>query len=95
MADDTSNDNDSGPGDDQVRVPQPDVHGQAAILLVESLIHGLVVRSVISTADAVEIVASAYEVKAAIGAALGDSPETIRKSLAILEAIRASLAIDL
>lgn len=37
-------------------LPEPDAHGQAEMLLVESLIHGLIARSVISVADAVEIV---------------------------------------
>ena len=65
------------------------------MLLVESLIHGLIARSVINVADAVEIVDVAAEVKADIAEELGDSPATMEKSLALLGAISASLRPDL
>ncbi|MHB8285207.1 MAG: hypothetical protein ACYDD1_11075 [Caulobacteraceae bacterium] len=93
MAETTSNDNDASR--DNGRLRGPDAHGQAAMLLVESLIHGLVARSVISVADAVEIVGIAGEVKEEIAEDLGDSPATMRKSLTILAAIGNSLAHDL
>lgn len=90
MTDGRANDND---------LPQPravpDAHGQAAMLLVESLVHGLIARSVLSVADAVEIVGIAAEVKAEIATDLGDTPATMRKSLIILETIAASLRNDL
>jgi uncharacterized protein YoaH (UPF0181 family) len=73
---------------------EPDAHGQAAMLLVESLIHGLIARSVISTGEAIEIVAVAAEVKAEVAAELGDSPATMRRSLALLDAISASLKLE-
>lgn len=76
------------------RPREPDAHGQAAMLLVESLIHGLVDRSVISVGDAVEIVEAAAEVKADIAADLGDSADTLDRSLTILAAIGDSLRID-
>ncbi len=93
MAEHTSNDNDMR--QDAGHLRGPDAHGQAAMLLVESLLHGLVARSVISIADAVEIVAVAAEVKKEVAADMGDSPATMKKSLSILGAIRASLALDL
>lgn len=71
--------------------PEPDAHGQAAMLLVESLIHDLVGRSAISVAEAIEIVDTAAEVKAEVAADLGDSPRTMRHSLALLESISRSL----
>jgi len=86
------NDNDSDPAAD--RAAEPDTHGQAAMLLVESLIHGLVGRSVISVADAVEIVEVAAEVKAEIAFDLGDSPAGLRRSLGLLAAISDSLKHD-
>ncbi|WP_404712253.1 hypothetical protein [Sphingomonas sp. MMS24-J13] len=89
---DSVNDNDSarvGAG-----LPEPDAHGQAAMLLVESLIHGLVARSILSVEDAVEVVDVAAEVKADIAAELGDSPATMEKSLTLLQAISASLRRD-
>ena len=65
------------------------------MLLVESMIHGLVARSVISVADAVEFVDVAAEVKEEIGPELGDTPATLQKSLTLLMAISASLRPDL
>jgi hypothetical protein len=53
---------------------EPDAHGQAAILLVESLIYGLVERSIISTSDAIGIVEAAAEVKVDIATDTGESP---------------------
>ena len=89
---DNTNDNETYPASAQA--PEPDAHGQAAMLLVESLVHGLVGRSVISVADAVEIVEIAAEVKAEIAADLPESPETMRRSLDMLAAIRDSLRLD-
>lgn len=73
----------------------PDAHGQAALLLVESLIHTLVARTVISVEEAVEVVETAAEVKAEIAESLGDSPDRLRQSLTLLEKISQSLSQDL
>jgi hypothetical protein len=73
----------------------PDAHGQAAMLLVESLIHGLLARSVLTVEDAIEIVAVASEVKEEVAAELGDSPATMQRSLALLGSISTSLSNDL
>lgn len=69
----------------------PDAYGQAALFLVESVLHGLIEQSVFSVAKAVELVNIAAEVKSDVGADLGDSPATLRRSLALLEAISSSL----
>lgn len=74
---------------------EPDAHGQAAMLLVESLIHGLVSRSVISTEDAVDIVDTAAEVKAEMAIDIGEAPETLQRSLSLIESIGNSLQQDL
>jgi len=74
---------------------QPDAHGQAAMLLIESLIHGLIERKVISISDAVEIVDTAREVKIQTGPELGDSSLTLQKSIWLLDAISASLSRDI
>ena len=90
MSSETSNDNahvDTAHG--------PDAHGHAAMLLVESLIHGLIARNVIAVTDAVEIVDIAVEVKTDIAGDLGDSPANLRKSLGLLQAISTSLSRDL
>lgn len=73
---------------------EPDAHGQAAMLLVESLIHGLIARAVISTEEAVEIVDVAAEVKAEVAAELGNSPTTMQHSLALLKSLSRSLKGD-
>lgn len=89
MSSETSNDNaDAG-------VHRPDAHGQAAMLLVESLIHGLIEREVITVADAVEIVDIAVDVRADTAADNGESPADQRKSLGLLQVISVSLSRDL
>ena len=93
MADETSNDNDTGSA--VAGRLGPDAHGQAALLLIESLIHGLIEHSVLSVEAAVEIVEVAAEVKVEVASGLGDSPETLRKSLTLLEAISSSLRPDI
>ncbi|MFC4594323.1 hypothetical protein [Sphingobium tyrosinilyticum] len=94
MADLRSNDNDSKrAGSEPTR--EPDAYGQAAMLLVESLIHALIARSVISVVDAVEIVGVAAEVKEEIGLELGDGPATMQRSVTLLRAISASLKPDI
>lgn len=93
MADNTVNHNDS-----KATRPEllgPDAHGQAAMLLVESLVHGLIERSVLTVADAVEIVETAAHVKEEVASELGDSPANLRKSLTILETLMASLVYDM
>jgi hypothetical protein len=93
MAEMISNDNDAARA--RARLPEPDAHGQAAMLLTESLLHGLIARDLITVRDAVEIVEVAAEVKEAIADDLGDSPDTMQRSLALLGSIRVSLTNDL
>lgn len=90
----TDNVNDNHPYPAGARLPEPDAHGQAAMLLVESLIHGLIDRSLITVADAIDVVEVAAEVKADVAAELGDSPETMRRSLGMLAAISDSLKLE-
>ncbi|MDO6414178.1 hypothetical protein Q4F19_07275 [Sphingomonas sp. BIUV-7] len=71
-----------------------DPHGEAAILLVESLIHSLIARRVLSFAEAIEIVDIAGDAKREIAADVGESAAEIQ-TLTILDAIRATLSIDL
>jgi hypothetical protein len=79
----------------RARVREPDPHGQAALLLVESLIHGLIANTALNVEEAVEIIGVATEVKTEIAAEWGDSPETMQKSLTLLKAISESLMQDL
>ena len=87
-----SNDNNSlgeGSGD-----REPDPYGQAALLLVESVLHGLIEHQVFSVAKAAELVDIAFEVKDDIGTDLGDSVPTLQRSLTLLAAISNSLRSD-
>ena len=72
----------------------PDSHGQAALLLVESLLHGMIARSLIRTEDAIEIVAIAAEVKEEVALSTDESPRVAERSLQLLGAIMASLEHD-
>ncbi len=62
-----------------------DPHGQAALMLCESLVHVLVERGVISLRDALEAVDTAAEAK------LTTEGEAEPRSIALLRAIGASL----
>ncbi|MEG3085389.1 hypothetical protein U1707_17225 [Sphingomonas sp. PB2P12] len=77
------------------RFDEPDAHGQAAMLLVESLIHTLVARSVISLEDAIEVTTVAFDVKKEIAVDLGDTNDTMDKSAALLSRVLQSLSNDL
>lgn len=73
----------------------PDGCGQAAMLLVESVIHGLVSRSLISVEDAIEIVEIAAEAEEELASKSPESIETPRKSAGLLEAVLRSLKTEL
>ncbi len=77
-----------------VRPAEPDPHGHAAILLVESLIHALVARSVISRGDAVNLISIAMDAKIEISADQGVINDKGDRSLALLSAILVSLESD-
>lgn len=77
-----------------VRSEAPDAHGQAAMLLVESLIHNLIERSVLNVAQAVEIATIAMDVKTEIAADQGGYDDFTDRSLALLSSIRGSLRTD-
>lgn len=85
--------NDNEPADLR-RPPLAEASGQAAISLVESLIHGLVARSAITVVDAIEIVEVAAEVEEQRASDLGDLPPNLCSPLTILKSISASLQLD-
>lgn len=72
----------------------PDSHGQAALLLVESLVHKLLERSIITLADAVEIVESADSVQVEVAEAADGAGAPMWRSHALLAAIAQSLKHD-
>lgn len=72
----------------------PDPHGQAALLLVESLLHTLVENDVLTAADALGAVMTAAEVKKDFAEAIGESRARLQASLELLARIRTSIALD-
>jgi hypothetical protein len=69
--------------------------GEAALLLVESLIHGLIGKSVLSVGEAVEAINVATEIRIELGEDRGESRQTMERSVALLEAMSRSLVPDI
>lgn len=92
MADDACNDDDARASP---FTATSEANGQAAILLVESLIHGLISKSVISVAEAVEIIEIAADVTSEIAIKEDGSHATAGKSFTLLSAIAGSLRHDI
>jgi hypothetical protein len=70
-------------------------HGRAALLLVESLIHGLTARSILSVAEAVEIVEIARDAQIAIDEDADAPSPSSQRAASLLSALMESLSIDL
>jgi hypothetical protein len=79
---------------DRAAPPSADAYGEAALLLVESLIHGLVARSVLGVDEAIALVTVAMDARAEIVAERGEREEAQDRALALLSGISASLAFD-
>lgn len=67
---------------------------QSVMLLVESLIHGLIDRSVLSPADAIEIIDRAVEIRREIGEHAQEDAVVLAGSFACLTAMSGSLSHD-
>ena len=74
---------------------KPDAHGQAAMLLVESLLHALIAQSVLKLEEAIDLVGVAIDAKIEIAADMGNSDDTRDRSLALLTAIHQTLSHDI
>ena len=75
-------------------IVEPDAHGQAALLLTESLLHALVENATLSNADAVGVIQSAAEVKVEVAIAAHESKARMEESLALLSRMAASFEVD-
>jgi hypothetical protein len=75
-------------------VAEPDAHGQAALLLTESLIHMLVETGELTNAQAVDVVHTAAVVKVEVAQAAGESRARMLESLALLARIEDSFQAD-
>jgi len=74
--------------------PEPDAHGQAALMLGESLLHMLVEKGLLTNTDAMDVVQTAAEVKAEVATASGESQARMLASLSLLSHIEASFESD-
>jgi hypothetical protein len=73
---------------------EPDAHGQAALLLTESLIHMLVENRGLTNAQAVDVIHTAGVVKVEVAEAAGESKSRILESLALLTRMENSFQAD-
>lgn len=71
--------------------PLPDAQGQAALLLIESLIHSLLDNGALTRDQAIEAIESATEVKEESAMEGKEPVRTMRKSLSLLHALRISI----
>lgn len=78
--------------DPSSRPPGPDAHGQAALLLAESMLHALVEAGRLTRGQALDAVRTAVEVKEEVAEEAGESNTRMRASLDLLHAIEHSLA---
>lgn len=75
-------------------VTEPDAHGQAALLLAESILHALIAGGALTHAQAVEVVRVAAEVKVEVAEAAGESKGRMEESLTLLKRMTASFEAD-
>jgi len=88
----SSNDNYVSPN---VTSSLPDSHGQAALLLVESLIHGLIERSVITRQNGLDIIETAISVQGDVARATDGTADPMWHAHSLLTRVAGSLEIDL
>lgn len=73
----------------------PDPHGEAALVLVETLIHALIAKGSLTTLDAIEIIVDATEVQAEIDVDRGLISDRKQQAAALLRSLSLSLSHDL
>lgn len=87
--------NDNRPGNIPPVSSEPDAHGQAALILAESIIHALVETNTVTAERALEIIHSAEEIKTEIAGLTGESEGRMNESLELLKRIGVSLEKDI
>lgn len=73
---------------------EPDAHGQAALLLAESILHVLVETRTLSVNQALSVIETTCEVKIEVAESTGESNGRMHESLELLRAISSSLKVD-
>lgn len=69
----------------------PDAHGQAALLLVEAMLHALIETNHFTVSHALSVVETAADVKIDVAEANGEASATMEHSLHLLQKIAHSL----
>ncbi len=72
---------------------EPDAHGQAALLLSESILHALVETNALSADEAMSVIQTTCEVKVEVAQRAGESNTRMEESLGLLRAIHASFSM--
>ena len=73
---------------------EPDAHGQAALILAETILHALVETKAMTTQQALDVVRSAEEIKTEVAERDGESDVRMRESLELLKRIGISIETD-
>ncbi len=73
------------------RAPLPEAQGQAALLLVESLIHSLIDNGALTKEQAIEAIESASDLKEESASEHKEPNHILRRSLGLLQATRDSI----
>ena len=76
-------------------VPVMDAHGQAALMLVESLLHALMEAGTFTVEQALSVVSTAQEIKVELAHLAGESPDRLQASLDLLTKIASSVRQEL
>lgn len=72
----------------------PDPHGRAALLLVESLLHALIDRSVLNVEDVLDVITVAIDANEDLAADRGEREDPANQTTVVLSAILHSLSHD-
>lgn len=89
MIDAPSNENDPVP------CSVMDARGRAALLLSESMLHGLIARRILSESDAMDVIDTAIDIQRDMLAELTHQDSTMDQSLALLIDMQRSLRANL
>jgi len=79
---------------DNLPSQKPDAHGEAALLLTESLLHGLIARAILPVAEAIEMVEIAIDAKLQIDDDGAQFARGSQDALRLLAEIKLSLELD-
>ncbi len=83
--------NDNKEGGAGPPIIEPDAHGQAALMLAESILHALIETRTFTPDQALSVVTTAQEIKVEFAELAGESQQRMRASLDLLSMIAGSL----